>query len=67
MKSVYVTVKAQVFYDENDVEAMIQEVMLNGEGTITEKEAIQSICTRAFDPVNAATIRDVIPDFATLK
>lgn len=67
MKSIYVTVKAQVFYDENEVEAMIQEHMLDGEGTLSEKDAIQSICTRAFDPVNDATIRDVIPDFSTLK
>jgi len=65
VKSIYVTVKAQVFYDESEVEARIQEHMLDGEGTLSENDAIQSICTRAFDPVNAK-IRDVIPDFSSI-
>jgi hypothetical protein len=67
MKSIYVTVKAQVFYDEDDVQARIQEHKLAGVDSISENDAIQSICTRAFDPVDKATIRDVIPDYSTIK
>lgn len=66
MKSIYVTVKAQVFYEEYQVEAKIIENMVNEGETLSEQDAIQSICTSAFDPVNAK-IRDVIPDFSSIQ
>lgn len=66
MKSVYCKVIAQVFYDDEEVKALIAEAKANGQ-ILPEPAAITSICTRTFDNVTAATIRDVLPDFSTIK
>ena len=67
MNSIYVTVKAQVFFDPDDVQARIDQVKADDEVILSEDAAIYSFVCDAFNPVDKATIRDVLPDFSTRK
>lgn len=71
-RSVYCTVTVQVFFDDDEVQGLIEQVKNDDEGTLTTDEAISQIATESVSDVmplseDVMKVRGISVDLSTLK